>query len=78
MDQLQEWVPKIEEVAEQTDTTYVLYNNHQDGKRPQMADLLNLTLPLEEQGTTEAGPERSFGLEDKTPFKAGKQALARA
>jgi uncharacterized protein YecE (DUF72 family) len=82
MDQLREWVPKIVEVAEQTDTTYVVYNNHQDGKSTinaqQMADLLNLTLPLDGQGPSEAGSasDPRAGAEGKTPSKAGTQAVA--
>ena len=48
--ELQEWVPKIGEVAQQTEKTYVFFNNHYEGKAGQnareLADLLGLNLPL--------------------------------
>jgi uncharacterized protein YecE (DUF72 family) len=47
--ELEEWVPKIEQVARQTDKTYVFFNNHHEGQAAQnarqLADLLNLPLP---------------------------------
>jgi uncharacterized protein YecE (DUF72 family) len=49
-DELAEWVPKIRELADETDKTYLFFNNHYQGKAGQnaqmMAQLLNLTLPL--------------------------------
>jgi uncharacterized protein YecE (DUF72 family) len=48
--ELQEWVPKIEQLAEETEKTYVFFNNHYEGKAgfnaSQLADLLNLPLPI--------------------------------
>ena len=48
-DELQEWVPRVREVAEQTDKLFVFFNNHYEGKAGQnarmLAGLLNLTLP---------------------------------
>jgi uncharacterized protein YecE (DUF72 family) len=49
-DELAEWVPKIRELADETEKTYVFFNNHYQGKAGQnaqmMARLLNLALPL--------------------------------
>jgi uncharacterized protein YecE (DUF72 family) len=49
-EELVEWVPKIEELAEATERAYLFFNNHYEGKAGQnaqmMARLLNLTLPL--------------------------------
>jgi uncharacterized protein YecE (DUF72 family) len=49
-DELAEWVPKIRELAAETQTTYLFFNNHYEGKAGQnarmMARLLNLALPL--------------------------------
>lgn len=49
-EELQEWVPKIQQLADQTDKTYVFFNNHYQGKAghnaAQMAELLNQKLPL--------------------------------
>lgn len=49
-DELAEWVPKIQELAAETETTYLFFNNHYEGKAGQnaqmMARLLNLALPL--------------------------------
>jgi uncharacterized protein YecE (DUF72 family) len=48
-DELREWVPKIEQLAEATDRLFVFFNNHYEGKAGQnarmLAGLLNLTLP---------------------------------
>ncbi|MFN3653380.1 MAG: DUF72 domain-containing protein [Armatimonadota bacterium] len=55
-EELQEWVPKIEAVAAQTEKTYVFFNNHYEGKAgvnaDQLAALMNLALPevVETQG----------------------------
>ena len=49
-DELVEWVPKVRELAESTERTFLFFNNHYEGKAGQnaqmMARLLNLTLPL--------------------------------
>jgi uncharacterized protein YecE (DUF72 family) len=49
-DELAEWVPKIRELAEETERTYLFFNNHYEGKAGQnaqmLARLLNLNLPL--------------------------------
>lgn len=49
-EELQEWVPRIEALAAETEQTYLFFNNHYEGKAGQnaqmMAKLLNLTLPL--------------------------------
>jgi uncharacterized protein YecE (DUF72 family) len=49
-EELAEWVPRIRELAEETEKTYLFFNNHYEGKAGQnaqmMANLLNLTLPL--------------------------------
>ena len=49
-DELSEWVPKIQDLAEETERTYLFFNNHYEGKAGQnaqmLARLLNLTLPL--------------------------------
>jgi uncharacterized protein YecE (DUF72 family) len=53
--ELEEWVPKIRALAEETDRVYVFFNNHYEGKAGQnarmMARLLNLALPLAGEGT---------------------------
>jgi uncharacterized protein YecE (DUF72 family) len=52
-EELAEWAPKIERLAEETEQTYVFFNNHYQGKAGHnarmLADLLNLTLPLAEE-----------------------------
>lgn len=56
-EELREWVPKIQQLAEDTERTYVFFNNHYEGKAGEnarmMARLLQLTLPEppEEQGS---------------------------
>jgi uncharacterized protein YecE (DUF72 family) len=49
-EELEEWAPKVQEIAAETEKTYVFYNNHYQGQAGQnarmMADLLNLTYPL--------------------------------
>ena len=49
-EELAEWVPRIREIAAQAEKTYVFFNNHYEGKAGQnarqLAELLNLTLPL--------------------------------
>jgi uncharacterized protein YecE (DUF72 family) len=49
-EELAEWVPRIQDLAEETEKTYLFFNNHYEGKAGQnaqmMAQLLNLTLPL--------------------------------
>jgi uncharacterized protein YecE (DUF72 family) len=49
-DELAEWVPRIRDLAESTERTYLFFNNHYEGKAGQnaqmMAQLLNLSLPL--------------------------------
>jgi len=49
-EELVEWVPKVRELAEATERTYLFFNNHYEGKAGQnaqmMARLLNLSLPL--------------------------------
>jgi uncharacterized protein YecE (DUF72 family) len=49
-EELAEWVPKIRDLSEETEKTYLFFNNHYEGKAGQnaqmMAQLLNLTLPL--------------------------------
>lgn len=58
--ELQEWVPKVQELAGQTEKTYVFFNNHYVGQAAQnarqMAELLDLTLT----GADE--PQASLGL----------------
>lgn len=53
-EELAEWAPKIQELAAQTEQTYVFFNNHYEGKAGhnarQLAGLLNLTLPDLEVG----------------------------
>ena len=53
-EELAEWVPRIRELAERTEKTYLFFNNHYQGKAGQnaqmMADLLNLKLPLAATG----------------------------
>ena len=55
-DELAEWVPKIRELSEETERTYLFFNNHYEGKAGQnaqmLARLLNLTLPLAPTPTT--------------------------
>jgi uncharacterized protein YecE (DUF72 family) len=50
-DELREWVPKVEQIAADTDKTFLFFNNHYEGQAAQnarqMAQLLNLELPLE-------------------------------
>jgi uncharacterized protein YecE (DUF72 family) len=50
-EELQQWVPRVEQLAAETEKTYLFFNNHYQGKAGhnarQMAELLNLTLPLE-------------------------------
>jgi uncharacterized protein YecE (DUF72 family) len=57
--ELKEWIPRVEQLAEQTDRMYIAYNNHPDAKSVinarEMADLLNLKLPLQLE---EEQPER--------------------
>jgi uncharacterized protein YecE (DUF72 family) len=53
-EELAEWVPAVQELAEETEKTYLFFNNHYEGKAGQnaqmMAQLLNLTLPLAPAG----------------------------
>jgi uncharacterized protein YecE (DUF72 family) len=53
-EELSEWVPRVRELAEETERTYLFFNNHYEGKAGQnaqmMAQLLNLTLPLPSGG----------------------------
>ncbi|HEU4754173.1 MAG TPA: DUF72 domain-containing protein [Armatimonadota bacterium] len=62
-EELQEWVPKIEQLAAGTETTYVFFNNHYEGKAgvnaQQLAELLNVPLPNPE--ATEAQPQLDIG-----------------
>ena len=57
-EELEEWVPKVEKVATESGKTYVIYNNHKDGKSTlnaqQMAQLLQIPLPLQELEREEA------------------------
>jgi uncharacterized protein YecE (DUF72 family) len=58
-DELAEWAPRIQSLAEETERTYVFFNNHYQGKAGQnarmMANLLNLALPLAEEFATSTG-----------------------
>jgi len=49
-EELAEWVPRIRELADETEKVYVFFNNHYEGKAGQnarmMAQLLDLALPL--------------------------------
>ena len=49
-EELADWVPRIQNLAEATEQTFVFFNNHYQGKAGQnagmLADLLNLRLPL--------------------------------
>jgi uncharacterized protein YecE (DUF72 family) len=58
--ELEEWVPKVEAVAAQTEKTYVFYNNHYEGKAGQnarqMMDLIEQRLPLGLDEPTVAPP----------------------
>ena len=48
-EELVEWLPRIAEVSERTDQTYVFFNNHRNGQATinarQMADLLDIAPP---------------------------------
>ena len=50
--ELEEWAPRIESLVEETERTYVFFNNHYEGRAGQnarmLARLLNLTLPMEQ------------------------------
>jgi uncharacterized protein YecE (DUF72 family) len=46
-DELAEWVPRIEELADETQETFVFFNNHYQGKAGQNAQMLALLLSLE-------------------------------
>lgn len=47
--ELQEWVPRIQELARETQDTYVFFNNHYQGKAGKNAQMLTqLLLPLPE------------------------------
>jgi uncharacterized protein YecE (DUF72 family) len=60
-EELQEWVPKVEELAAETEKTYLFFNNHYEGKAGhnarQLAQLLELPLPMPDpdQGTLSLG-----------------------
>jgi len=47
--ELSEWVPKVRSIAEQTETTYLFFNNHYQGKSAQnarmFAGMLGIELP---------------------------------
>ena len=51
-EELQEWVPRVKGLAENTETTYLFFNNHYRGKSAQnarmFARMLDLPLPTEE------------------------------
>jgi uncharacterized protein YecE (DUF72 family) len=53
-EELREWLPKIDQLEEETDKLYVFFNNHYEGKAGQnaraLARLLHLTLPTMESG----------------------------
>ncbi len=53
-EELVHWLPRIAEVAERTDETYVFFNNHRNGQAAtnarQLADLLDITPPPPEDG----------------------------
>ena len=46
VDELAQWLPRIEEIADKTDETYVFFNNHRNGQAVvnarQMADILDI------------------------------------
>ena len=48
-DELVDWLPRVAEVAERTDDTYVFFNNHRNGQAAtnarQMADMLDIVPP---------------------------------
>lgn len=48
-EELEEWVPKVEDINQHSKTTYLFFNNHYQGKSVQnakmFAQMLNLTLP---------------------------------
>ncbi len=52
-DELKEWAPRIKRVADESEKTYVFFNNHYQGKAAinatMMAKLLDVPLPSEEQ-----------------------------
>jgi uncharacterized protein YecE (DUF72 family) len=58
--ELAEWAPRIEALAEETDRTYVFFNNHYQGKAGQnaqmLARLLNQALPLPDDVAGAPGP----------------------
>jgi len=51
--ELAEWVPRVSRIAEQTEVTYLFFNNHYQGKSAKnarmFAAMLNVKLPLEEE-----------------------------
>ena len=62
--ELEAWIPRIADVAEQTDTTYVFFNNHHLGRaagnaldmRRLLAPLVSTTEPEQEQAATDDEP----------------------
>ncbi len=60
--ELAEWAPKIQQLAAETEKTYVFFNNHYQGKAGQnarqMADLLNQPLPWPEEAVPVPEPAR--------------------
>ena len=64
--ELQEWSPKVQEVAAQTETTYVFFNNHYLGQAAQnalqMMDLVGQSSPLlsDETGTQDGVLDLDF------------------
>ncbi|HXW75958.1 MAG TPA: DUF72 domain-containing protein [Candidatus Eremiobacteraceae bacterium] len=52
-EQLVEWLPRIAEVSERTEQTYVFFNNHRNGQAAtnarQMAALLGMTTPPQDE-----------------------------
>ena len=69
--ELREWVPKIEQLADQTEQTYVFFNNHYEGKAgfnaAQLADMLNLPLPM--PAPPSGTPALDLGLEEPEQVK---------
>jgi uncharacterized protein YecE (DUF72 family) len=53
-EELVDWLPRIAEVADRTDDTYVFFNNHRNGQAAtnarQMAELLEIAPPQPESG----------------------------
>lgn len=61
-DELQEWVPKVENVSLQAQDTYLFFNNHFQGKAPKNAKMFARMLGIQLPEETEPGEfQLSFG-----------------